>query len=117
MGIWGTAMNLNYIFPVIHQMSSSKAPPKISAHELSVLLSSIAGHPEISFRFRLLGEMWQPNFMYVVNVGHGAVKLTDETTKKLVFVSDLKMIVQFELDGQINSFEPYFHYEVGPDQN
>jgi hypothetical protein len=98
-------------------MSSSKAPPKISAHELVSLLSSIAGHPEISFRFRLLGEMWQRNFMYVINVVDGGVKLTDETTKRQVFVPDLKMIVQFELDGQIHSFEPYFHYAVGPEQN
>jgi hypothetical protein len=114
----GKVMNLNHIFPVIHKMSSSKAPSKISVHELRALLSTIARHPDsISFRFRLLGEMWQPNFMQVVNADYSTVNLIDETTKKQFFVPDLRMIVQFELDGQINTFEPYFHYEVGPDQN
>ena len=50
--------------------------------------------------------------MRVHEVTDKGVFLKDEQQNKIIFISDLKWIVQFELDGSIHSFAPNFHYEV-----
>ena len=93
-----------------------KTKTLISALELKRLLVEIAEkRPQVCLRYRLIGEMWQPNFMRVKDVTDKGVFLKDELQNKTVLIPDLKWIVQFELDGPIHSFAPNFHYQVLPD--
>lgn len=68
----------------------------------------------LGVRFRMLGEMWKPNFMKVVKITDRGAIFTDEATKEFVFVADLSDIVQFEIDDRHREFEPHHHYEVSP---
>ena len=68
----------------------------------------------VCIRFRLLGEMWKPNFMRVSRLTDRGLILVDESTKEFVFVSDLSDIVQFEIDDRFHDLQPHFHYEVIP---
>jgi hypothetical protein len=80
-----------------------------------VLLSENAH--TVCFRYRLIGQMWQPHFMRVIDVTEEGVFLKDLIDHKTVLLSDLNMIMQFELDSSIHSFAPNFHYKVVPDQS
>lgn len=87
----------------------------ISVLELKRLLVTIVDYSlPICFRFRLLGEMWYPNFMKIVKVTEEGVLLNDESRNKFLLITDLGHIVQFELDGRIHTFEPNFHYHLSP---
>ena len=59
--------------------------------------------------------MWQVNFMRVNEVTEKGAFFKDELQDKTILITDLKWIVQFELDGSIHGFLPNFHYEVIPD--
>ena len=90
---------------------------EISVLELRRLLVLISENVHtVCFRYRLIGRMWHPNFMRVSEVTDNGVFLRDELQSKTIFISDLKWIAQFELDGSIHSFAPNFHYDVIPDQ-
>jgi hypothetical protein len=85
----------------------------ISILELKSLLVTITDNRlKVYFRYRLLGEMWQTNFVRVVKVTDNGVVLHDKIKNKTISLSDLKMIIQFELDGSLYAFEPNFHYNV-----
>jgi hypothetical protein len=87
----------------------------ISVAELRRLLYSLRdSKTNVCVRFRKLGEMWQPNFMRVVDLNHRGAIFNDLTINEFIFVSDLDEIMQFELDGRFQAFEPYNHYEVTP---
>ncbi len=69
--------------------------------------------PDICIRFRLLGELWNINFLKVIRIGEkGAILLDD--SMGLVSVSDLNFVMQFEIDKPFQGFQPYYHYEVTP---
>ena len=88
---------------------------KISILELKRLLVLLSENAHSTgFRYRLLGQMWQPRFVYVHEVTDNGVFLKDQIENKTVFISDLKWIVQFELDGSLHSYAPNFHYDVIP---
>ena len=83
----------------------------VSVLELKRLLLTVTDNKlPVSFRYRLLGEMWKPNFMNVLRVTEKGVLLKDEVGNKLISVLDLTQIVQFEIDQSIHNFEPHFHY-------
>ena len=63
-------------------------------------------------RVRLLGKMWKKNFMRIVSITEDGVILSDEITGRLLKISDLKNIMQFELDHNFQQFLAYFHYNV-----
>jgi hypothetical protein len=88
---------------------------KISVLELKALLVLISDHVHsIRFRYRLMGQMWQLNYMRVIHVSEKGVFLKDEIENKMISIPHLKMIIQFELDGSVQAFEPNFHYDVIP---
>ena len=68
--------------------------------------------PDIFVRFRLLGEMWFPQFMRIVLVRETDVILNNEVERKLVRVPDLSHVMQFEIDRSFQSFKPHFHYNI-----
>jgi hypothetical protein len=85
----------------------------ISVLELKRLLIDIKSkRPDICFRFRLLGEMWAPQAMRVVQVTDRGVILNDEITDKVVNIPDLSSIIQFELDAPFQGFQPHYHYQL-----
>ncbi len=86
----------------------------ISVIELRrLLVDLLEKRPDICIRFRLLGELWNVNFVRIVRVTEkGGIFLDD--TYGLVSVSDLNFVMQFELDKPFHVFQPYYHYEVTP---
>lgn len=85
----------------------------ISILELRRLLYTIADHHlSVCFRYRLLGEMWQPGFYRVLQVTEKGVLLNDEHTNSLRCLSDLSQIMQFEIDVAVHHFLPHNHYDV-----
>jgi len=95
-------------------MESTLTKTLVPVHELRQLLSSLADQrPDISVRFRLLGEMWMVHFLKTVKVTtHGAILYDDRTG--LISVSDLSFVMQFEIDRRFQRFQPFYHYEVSP---
>ncbi len=89
----------------------------ISVVELRRLMVDLAEkRPDICIRFRLLGEMWNANFMQVMRVSDKGVVLLDQS-KSLFSINDLNFVMQFEIDRTFQSFQPYYHYEVTPEYN
>jgi hypothetical protein len=85
----------------------------ISVLELRRLLIELKDkRPDISVRYRLLGEMWANHFMRVTKVTEKGVALIDEFSGRLLIIPNLSNIMQFELDNRFQNFQPYFHYGV-----
>jgi hypothetical protein len=83
--------------------------------ELRRLLYALKeSRPDIFFRFRLMGEMWQPNFMGVLLFTENGVALNDTQTNKVHFISDLNNVMQFEIDQAFQQYQPHFHYSIDP---
>jgi hypothetical protein len=90
-----------------------KAKNLISVSELRLLLLHIRHErPDICIRYRLLGEMWGLNFMNIKHVTPKSLLLTNHFNNSFVLISDLSMIMQFELDNSFQGFQPHFHYDV-----
>lgn len=70
--------------------------------------------PDICVRFRLLAEMWQPNFMRVIKLTENGVVLLSERNSESVFIKDLREIVQFEIDARYQNYHPHNHYHMEP---
>ena len=87
----------------------------ISVLEFRRLLVDLRSkRPDICIRYRLLGEMWGMNTLRVIHVTEKGAILNDETTNKVINLSDLSFIMQFEIDAPFQGFEPHFHYNVQP---
>ena len=86
---------------------------KVAVLELRRLLVELKEHrPDICIRYRLIGQMWAKHFLRVIRVTDEGVILNDETSNKLISISELHQIIQFELDKPFQTYQPYFHYEV-----
>jgi hypothetical protein len=66
----------------------------------------------VMFRFRLLGEMWQHNFMRVISVSGNSVAFRDEKNGKVVVLCHTKMMMQLEREGPAPRLQPNCPYEV-----
>jgi hypothetical protein len=87
----------------------------ISSSELKRLLYELKSYgADTCFRFRLIGEMWYPNFTKIVLISNNRVLVFDEIINNNFLISDLAKIVQFELDKRFQLYQPHFHYEVHP---
>ena len=88
---------------------------QISVLELKRLLIELKEYrPDICVRYRLMGEMWSSSFMEIVMVTDRGILLNDESTNRLVSLSDLSTVIQFEIDNRFRDFQPHFHYDVVP---
>jgi hypothetical protein len=68
--------------------------------------------PDVCFRYRLVGEMWTPNFKKILHVSEKGILLRDEVTNHLTAINDLSNIIQFEIDSPFQDLRPYCHYDV-----
>lgn len=85
----------------------------VSVLELRRLLYTIVDNRlDTNFRYRLLGEMWENNFLRVAEVTEKGVLLNDETNNTFKCVGDLSQIIQFEIDVAVHYFMPHNHYQV-----
>lgn len=88
---------------------------KIPVVELRRLLVELQEHrPDICIRYRLIGKMWMPNFLRIVQVTDRGAVLKDESSDTVVMLPDLSHIIQLEIDKAFQLYHPYFHYEVIP---
>ena len=87
----------------------------IAVSELKRLLFAISdNHLNVCFRYRLIGEMWKPNFFKVIKVTDESILLNDEQKNELMSLSDLSLIMQFEIDAPVHHYIPHNHYELDP---
>jgi hypothetical protein len=85
----------------------------VSAAELRGLLADIlVSSPNTCVRFRLFGELWQQQFMRIINVTSKEITLRNESTGEIEVVPNIGNIVQFEIDTKFRRYQPHFHYEV-----
>lgn len=70
--------------------------------------------PDICVRFRLIGEMWQTNYLRIFKITERGVALLDENANKIIFLNDLQNVIQFEIDHAFQQYQPHFHYGVDP---
>jgi hypothetical protein len=86
----------------------------VSVNELKRLILSIHENQlQVCIRYRTIGQLWHPNFLRIIKITESsAVLFHDAIRKRLILLSDLSSIIQFELDGRLNTFEPNFHYLV-----
>jgi hypothetical protein len=95
-------------------MSKTSSTTNYSVLELMQIMLDIKEHgTSVCVRFRLLGEMWQPNMMRVVSVTENRVMLNDETSNKLISI-DAGSVMQFEIDNKFKFLRPFVHYDVTP---
>ena len=94
-------------------LKSREPASEISVLELKRLLVLMAENAHaVCFRYRLIGQMWVSSFMRVIHLTDKGVVLRDDSKGQVVSIPHLKMIIQFELDGSLHTFQPYFHYNV-----
>lgn len=88
--------------------------PAVSVSELRTLLHSLMQYaPDVSIRYRMKGDLWYPNFLKIVNFEEGKpALLRDDKRNKLIVLSDVTNISEFELSGRFYHFEPNEHYRV-----
>jgi hypothetical protein len=85
----------------------------VSAAELRGLLADILINSQNTcVRFRLFGELWQQQFMRIINVTSKEITLRNESTGEIEVVPNIGNIVQFEIDTKFRRYQPHFHYEV-----
>lgn len=91
---------------------------QIQVLELRRLLYELKDQrPDICVRFRLIGEMWQPNFGRVIKLTEQGAVLLNEHDNQAVSILDLREIVQFELDARYQNYHPHYHYRLKPTMN
>jgi hypothetical protein len=87
----------------------------VAVLELRRLLYAVKDlRPDICVRFRLIGQMWQTNFLQIISLTEKGVTLNDENGNKLVFIQDLADVMQFELDYSFQQYQAHCHYLVDP---
>jgi hypothetical protein len=91
----------------------SEVRQKISVLEVRRLLVELREHrPDICLRYRLIGQMWATNFLRVIQVTDEGVLLRDETSNRVVRISELAQMMQLEIDKPFQAYKPYCHYDV-----
>ena len=67
--------------------------------------------PQTRVRFRLMGKMWNANFLQVIHITSGDAIIVQEKDK-MKHIS-IREVIQSELDGKFRDLKPHFHYKVG----
>jgi hypothetical protein len=96
-------------------MRSMSAKKSLSVQDLKHLLSEILDQrPDISIRYRLMGEMWNTSFMRIVFTTDSGAFFRDDKHNRLVHLSKLNSIIQFELNNRFRDFLAHVHYDIIP---
>jgi hypothetical protein len=85
----------------------------VSVAELKKLLVDLREKkPDVCVRFRFIGELWVKNFLTIAMVTAKGVVLKDRADNRLVIISNLDDVIQFEIDAPFQTFRPHYHYDV-----
>jgi hypothetical protein len=85
----------------------------ISIDEFKGLLKELHNKQQgICIRYRLLGEIWTANFTRMLYVTEKGAILNNEKNNQVIFIDDLKTVMQFELDTPFQNFEPRVQYKI-----
>lgn len=91
----------------------SKTKKALTILELKRLLIEIQEQrPDICVRYRLMGEMWKPHFFRIILITDTGGFFRDESNDRLMHISTLDKIIQFEIDHSFQQFQPHFHYDI-----
>jgi tRNA nucleotidyltransferase (CCA-adding enzyme) len=102
----------NYSF---HSGSKENSEGIVTTAELQRLLNSLRKNSNTRIRFRLLGKMWDESFVTVRDtLDIGAVFEHPASSNELIGISDLRNIIQFELENSFEHYAAHFHYLVRP---
>jgi hypothetical protein len=71
---------------------------------------------EMTIRYRVIGQMWEPFFMSIGALSENGATFLDGTRGRLKTIEDLSQIIQFEIDRSFMGYQPHFHYEVKMDE-
>jgi hypothetical protein len=86
---------------------------EVNVLELRALLHEIKDHGKgVCIRFRLLGEMWQKHHCKILSISENGVSVIEEPTNRLIFIQELKHVIQFEIDKPFQNYKPHLHYTV-----
>lgn len=97
----------------MRETDSLKDATTFSLSHLKQALFDIKEHgPNVCVRFRFIGQMWQPNFVRIVNLTDTRVLVSDEVKNQLISF-ELNHVMQFEIDHRFKGLEPHNHYNVG----
>ena len=90
-----------------------ETPDTISPTELKRLIITLKDHsPNARIRFRLIGSMWEKNFLEIVHATtENAVIVQDRKSDQMKFIS-LGNVVEFEIEQRFQNFKPLYHYKV-----
>ena len=92
-----------------------KIKSEVSTIELKQLLTELKEKgSDVHVRFRLIGQMWKPNFLKIVFITARGIVLVDEVDNTLIFITDLTRVIQFEIDAGVSGYQPHHHYQVEP---
>jgi hypothetical protein len=86
--------------------------PDLDIVELKRLLVELCEkRPDISVRYRLIGQMWQTNFVTIKQVTEEEIVFSDtkDLITKRVYLHDL---MQIELEDSFQMYRPYTHYTI-----
>lgn len=93
-----------------------KSKQTVSILELRRLLHELKDKSShVGIRFRMIGELWHVSHQNVIRLTETGVVLYDTDANKIRVISDLRRVMQFELDGRFQNFQPYVHYGVTTD--
>ena len=99
------------IFPRASMNNSST----ISLYELRGLLVLLRDEkPDVSIRLRLSGQLWWERFAKVIFIEGNKAIFNDEASVKLIIVSSLADVMEFEIDQPCQNLQPHFHYNLIP---
>ena len=84
----------------------------ITTTELKRLIAELLDHrPGTRIRFRLMGNMWENDYVQIVHATANSLVAQQVNTNELRFIS-LKQIMEFEVEQKFREFRPHFHYKV-----
>jgi hypothetical protein len=86
---------------------------EVSVLELKKLLVDLMEkRPDICIRIRQQGAMWQTSFTRVLTVKESGTILFSESLNRFYRITNLRTIIQFEIDHGFQIYKPHFHYDV-----
>jgi hypothetical protein len=86
---------------------------KVTTTELKSLLYDIRDRrPDVRVRVRVIGKMWSESFCTVNHINENGMILCDAHKGKLLYVSNVNDIIQFELECSFFGFHAFYHYNV-----
>ena len=95
----------------IHQPPMSEGNTAISVSQLKKFLYEL-NYSQVHIRVRLMGQLWQQNFMHIVSFSDDGVLLLNAVTGIIFSITQISNIIQFEIDQTFKNYQPHFHYDV-----